>query len=167
MTDQAQENPLTFGILGSEGPETDEDDSRPTEERIIDSLDEAALMFAKVLNDRRHNEDDTGFVVSWETRLELFKLLRDWVATRRRTQIGNGDNDQSGVELMRARMAGNAPRPAPKPPAKRGRPTNAEKERRETERALEEARLERERWDSSKNDDSGLKSRLQAVGAPT
>lgn len=147
------------------------------EEQMIAMLDEAALRLGKLMLDDTRGEDGK-FLVPLETRLEVFKLLREWVEKRRRTGISDRDGDSAGVKSMIDAVRngpGSAAEPAeranihratlissgkrmPHPEVKRrvGRPTKEE--------AAERARIDREAYEreseARRHDDSGMMSDL-------
>ncbi len=131
-------------------------DDRPAEEVLIESLDRAAIRFACLLDD--DTRDDAGnFLITLDQRLDIFKMARDWVAVRRRTQIGDQQGDQRGVRDMQDRIQTGRAQPTAKPdPNKRrpGRPTNAEVA------ARKEAQLKQQ-----ENDDSGWQTKLANANA--
>lgn len=158
MDDQAIETLLSSGTQAWDGEEWDE---RSAEQRLIAVLDRAAERFGALLDDDTRDEDNR-FIVTLDQRLELFKLIREWIAVRRRTKIEDANTTQMGVAEMQSRIeAGRIGGTTPKEPEKRGRgrPSNAERAR----RAEEEARRAAEAAAAGKNDDSGLAARLAAV----
>lgn len=158
MDDQAIETLLSSGTQAWDGEEWDE---RSAEQRLIAVLDRAAERFGALLDDDTRDEDNR-FIVTLDQRLELFKLIREWIAVRRRTKIDEVHGAQAGVAEMQNRIeAGRTGAPQPKEPEKRGRgrPSNAERAR----RAEEEARRAVQAAEAGKNDDSGLAARLAAV----
>lgn len=149
---------------------------RSNEQRLIDALDQAALRFSKILLD--DSKDEAGnHVISWGMRVEVFKMVRDWVATRRRTDISDPEGDQSGIQEMQRRVETaqaaareqRAPELDPKtglPKRERGRPTK--------EQTAEFEALARKRDEAlarkARNDDSGMMAALAKAqrngGAP-
>lgn len=151
MDDQAIDTLLSSGTqtLSEAG-----EDEQSNEQRLIASLDDAAIGFSKLLLDDSR-DDENRFVVSLDQRMELFKMVREWIAVRRRTKIDDESGGQAGVADMQARIKGPAPAPTT---ARRGpgRPSKAELQRRaeEDERARQEAAKE------GQNDDSGWRAKL-------
>ena len=149
-------------ILDAEKPKT-------SEEQLIDALDEAALRFAKSMLDDRKDENDQ-FIIPWNQRVEIFKMCRDWVAVRRRTDISDPGDDQSGIDRMRAKLK-EAQKPAPQPveidgkvvmpppPRKAGRPSN---DQRKLEQRYQRA-LDKKALQEGKTDDSLMQRRLAGL----
>lgn len=158
MADQAIETLLSSGTQAWDGEEWDE---QSAEQKLIGVCDRAALRFGALLDDDSRDEDNR-FVVSLDQRLELFKLIREWIAVRRRTKIDEGHGAQTGVAAMQERIAaGRDTQAAPPQPQKRGRgrPSNAERARlaeEERQRIIDDAI-------AGRNDDSGLQARLRAA----
>lgn len=131
------------------------------EQRLIDALDEAALRFAGTLLDDEVDENN-HYKVSWQQRADTFKMIRDWVAVRRRTDISEPGEDQAGVDKMRARLKTAQTLPPvrgidPPPPRRVGRPTN---EQRKKEQAYKIA-ADAEQIVNGKNDDSAMRQKMQ------
>lgn len=166
--------------LLSSGTQRQPSDGDP-EEQMIAMLDEAALRLGKLMLD--DSRDDEGkFLVSFEARVDVFKLLREWVEKRRRTGISDKDGDTSGVKSMidavkngpqeapRVETPGSTPLivnraavmiPAPAPKRGPGRPTNEEKAAR--------LKAEREAYDRQMaeraHDDSAMRADLERISA--
>lgn len=151
------------------------------EEQMIAMLDEAALRLGKLMLDDSRDAEGK-FLVSFEARVDVFKLLREWVEKRRRTGISDKEGDTSGVKSMIAAVKNGPPEPprietpgstplivnraavmmpAPVPKRGPGRPTKAE--------AAERARLEREAYDRDMaargSDDSAMRADLERISA--
>ncbi len=163
-------------LLASGAPATlidipaDAEKPKSSEEQLIDALDEAALRFAKSMLDDTKGEDG-NFVVPWNQRVEIFKMCRDWVAVRRRTDISDPGDDQSGIDRMRAKLK-EAQKPAPPqpveidgkvilppPPRRAGRPSN---EQRKLEQKYQRA-LDKKALQEGKTDDSLMQRRLAGL----
>lgn len=147
-----------------------DEDERSNEQKLIDALDAASLRFSAIMLDDRTNEHGQ-FLIDWDMRVEVFKMIRDWVATRRRTDIDDPRDNQKGVQSLQAELAaGKAAHATPKqkpgkyvmPKRGRGRPSTEEKRERE---ALER-RMQAERDRDERGDDSAMKNLMSHhVGA--
>lgn len=147
------------------------------EEQMIAMLDEAALRLGKLMLDDSRDAEGK-FLVSFEARVDVFKLLREWVEKRRRTGISDKEGDTSGVKSMIDAVKNGPPQEAPRPveaaPIKRavmmptpapkrgpGRPTKAEAEER-----ARQARAEYDREVTARaHDDSAMRADLERISA--
>lgn len=140
------------------------------EKMLIDRLDQAALAFSESLSDYTTQEDAQGqssYTVPWPMRVEVFKLVRDWVATRRRTDISDADGGTAGVQHMQklleqSRKQAENSLVDPKtglPKKLNGRPTNEESL---AYKKLEEARIKR-LANAAKDDDSAMRARMAKI----
>lgn len=160
MEDEAIQTLLGSGAQERREEEAIAADLPSDEQRLIDGLDQAALGFLRILLDDSKNEDGT-FVVALDKRLDLFKIVRDWVAVRRRTDISDPNGDTSKVANMQRRLNTAQALPVirgivPPPPRKVGRPKKEEAAHRE---AYERAQIE-DQITNGKHDDSALSTRL-------
>lgn len=103
------------------------------------ALDEGALMFLDILRNR--DKDDRGeYRIDLKTRMEAFKMAKDWHAVRARSKKKGGDTGgKSGIDAYKdvldkqARISlRNAVRATAKPPS--GRRTKAQQRRDESAR---------------------------------
>ncbi len=154
--DQIAIHALLRAEAAQELASVDEADERSNEQKLIDALDLAALRFSSIMLDDRTDESGK-FLIDWDMRVEVFKMVKEWVATRRRTDIDDPKDNQKGVaEMQRRAQAATSTAPEPAEKRGRGRPTNAEV----AERKAREEREREERAKTAKNDDSGWQARL-------
>lgn len=164
---------LHSGTQISDEPTTEK---RTSEEELIERLDQAAIQFTRIMLDNRRNEESGEYVVDLDTRMDIFKMVRDWVATRRRTDITD-PNKEDGAGVLESKMALDVlareatKRAAPDieldkdglPKRGKGRPTQAQLALRKE--AAEAQRIIRERVERS--DDSALQAALRIAKGQT
>jgi len=148
--------------LPSGMPDTDDapETASDAEKQLIDRLDEAALTFSEALLSYEKTEDGQDYKIPWGMRVEIFKLVMNWVAVRRRTDISDPEGQGRMVSVMQGKLA--SAQEAAKlnkdglPARPNGRPTNERKA--VYDKLIEEKKAEKAR--ASQNDDSALKARL-------